>query len=99
MILTLIRVLTCGFLSAFVALIVILKIVQPIVAKDAVETQSKLKTEYTWYYNGEEVDSDKIDLSLYDYTVNDEKRIVYIAEKRPVIYKRETILPFCYWEY
>lgn len=65
----------------------------------ATENQDKLKSGYTWYYNGEKVDSDKMDLYLYDYTVNDEKKSVYLTNKQPVKYKSETELFPYYWGY
>lgn len=36
---------------------------------------------YTYYLDGQEVDSDKIDLTLYNYRYNDEEECVYITHK------------------
>lgn len=37
---------------------------------------------YVCYYNGEEVDPKTIDISLYEYTVNDEKHTIYLTDKQ-----------------
>ncbi len=37
---------------------------------------------YVCYYNGAEIDPKTIDISLYEYTVNDEKRTIYLTDKQ-----------------
>lgn len=50
---------------------------------DTKNTQLKIETgAYTCYYNGEEVDPETIDISLYEYVVDDIKKVVYFTNKR-----------------
>lgn len=36
---------------------------------------------YTYYYNGQEVDGETIDIDLYRYTVDDSKLVVCLTDK------------------
>lgn len=46
------------------------------------DTKTKLSTgKYTYYYNGQEVDGETIDIDLYRYTVDDSKLVVYLTDK------------------
>lgn len=51
-------------------------------SKEKVDTKNKLDSgEYVMYYNGEEVDPEDIDIDLYNYSVDDDKHVVYITDK------------------
>lgn len=61
-------------------------VVIPIKLASAIETREAelilgLTQGYTYYYNGREVDKDSIDLSMYRYTIDNEKQAVYIADE------------------
>lgn len=46
------------------------------------DTKTKLSTgNYTYYYNGQKVDGDTIDIDLYRYTVDDSNLVVYLTDK------------------
>ena len=50
---------------------------------DTKNTQLKIESgAYTCYCNGEEVDPETIDISLYEYVVDDIKKVVYFTNKR-----------------
>ena len=49
--------------------------------KDRYEEKDLISKEYTIYLDGVRVDNDKIDISLYNYTVDDEKQVVYITRR------------------
>lgn len=50
---------------------------------DTKNTQLKIESgTYTCYYNGEEVDPETIDISLYEYVVDDIKKTVYFTDKQ-----------------
>ena len=39
------------------------------------------RNSYTVYYNGEEVDPNKVDIRLYEYSFNEEEKTIYLAPK------------------
>lgn len=45
------------------------------------EEKNAIKNGYTVYLDGEEVDSDKVDLSLYSVKYDDDKQIAYATRK------------------
>lgn len=48
---------------------------------------------YTYYYNGQEIDKNTIDLSMYRYTVDDEKRTVYITDQKQKSHSIPIVIP------
>ena len=61
-------------------LVLIFGSVSTCVTYDYFELEKAKKCE-TWYLNGEEVDKDKIDLLLYNFTVDEENGVVYISTR------------------
>lgn len=63
--------------------IAFLSIVTKIAANKESEIKSKVESGYyTVYYNGQEVDPELVDICMYQYKVDDEKKIVYLTDKQ-----------------
>lgn len=59
----------------------------PVATKYAANKESEIKSkvesgDYTVYYNGQEVDSETVDIFMYQYKVDDEKKSVYLTDKQ-----------------
>lgn len=57
----------------------------PVAKKYAANKESEIKSkvesgDYTVYYNGQEVDPESVDIFMYQYKVDDEKKIVYLTD-------------------
>lgn len=61
----------------------------PVAMKYAANKESEIKSkvesgDYTVYYNGQEVDPETVDIFMYEYKVDDEKKTVYLTDKKIV---------------
>lgn len=58
--------------------------------------QDKMESgRYECYYNGEDIDPQKVDLSMYEYKVNEEKHCIYLADKQEKRNSQSTtVIPF-----
>lgn len=84
------------FFSVVVPLFLILCVLFYITKSDNAR-QAKTTLEqtqgYTYYYNGQEVDKDTIDLSMYRYTIDNEKQAVYITDEKQIYYGLPIAIP------
>ena len=70
----------------------------PVAMKYAANKESKIKSkvesgDYTVYYNGQEVDPATVDIFMYQYKVDDEKKTVYLTDKQSSAGTRTNTLP------
>lgn len=70
----------------------------PVATKYSANRQSEIKSkvesgDYTVYYNGQEVDPETVDIFMYQYKVDDEKKAVYLTDKQPYTDTRTNTLP------
>lgn len=70
----------------------------PVATKYAANKESEIKSkvesgDYTVYYNGQEVDPETVDIFMYQYKVDDEKKAVYLTDKQPYTGTRTNTLP------
>ena len=70
----------------------------PVVTKYAANKESEIKSkvesgDYTVYYNGKEVDPETVDIFMYEYKVDDEKKAVYLTDKQSSVGTRTNTLP------
>lgn len=59
----------------------------PVATKYAANKESEIKSkvesgDYTVYYNGQEVDPESVDIFMYQYKVDDEKKTIYLTDKQ-----------------
>lgn len=72
-------------LGYFLILVIPIKVASALNTREA-ELTLELTQGYTYYYNGQEVDKDTIDLSMYRYTIDNEKQAVYITDEKQIYY-------------
>lgn len=59
--------------------------------------QGKIDAGYICYYNGEEIDHEKVDFSLYDYEIDDQKQEVIITDKQPDKHTKVIFVPIVHY--
>ena len=73
-------------------------ILSPLAVKRASDKMAKIEenhNEITFYLDGEEVEYENIDLSLYQYTFDEEENKVFLTKKQDVTYTNSTrMIPF-----
>lgn len=71
-----------------VVMVVIVSIaLLPVAAKYTTNKESEIRAkvesgDYTVWYNGQEVDPETVDIFMYQYKVDDEKKSVYLTDKQ-----------------
>lgn len=70
----------------------------PVATKYAANKESEIKSkvesgDYTVYYNGQEVDPETVDIFMYQYKVDDEKKAVYLTDKQASANTRTDTFP------
>lgn len=80
------------FAPCFLILFILTKAISVVHVQQAKATLEQTQ-EYTYYYNGQEVNKDAIDLSMYRYTVDDEKNIVYITDQKETSHGYPIVIP------
>ena len=66
---------------SFIIVGIIALIIVPLIRAHNVATNPRDLSTYTAYYNGTEVDLDKVDLSLYNVSFDDDSHKVFLTNK------------------
>lgn len=72
-----------AILGMFIFVVAVGIVLMLISWNDTKNTQLKIQSgTYACYYNGEEVNPETIDISMYEYRVDDIKKVVYFTDKQ-----------------
>lgn len=92
------RVVSIILVVSLAAIVISSIVFLPVAMKYAANKESEIKSkvesgDYTVYYNGQEVDPETVDIFMYQYKVDDEKKTVYLTDKQSSAGTRTNTLP------